>query len=279
MNSQLKHCSGMWNGYYIEASQEAYGLLISDGYTPLGIGTHKYYEYDFYIIDNSVINGTYRDNIKGEIPLYIVDGKLSAMSQNKPRAFASIEEGLQAIYCNCKLSADSTNTADKCVFCGKLRDKSLKRATLIKEASRLAEEAKPKILSITADDGTVYEFEKPSFECELLKVVDELNSQCIIGYTFKNNRVLATKWHIDGCEMFTGTFSQNVDLTPIAKPWYENEANFPALVTKDGDTFQVWQKHFFERMLESMLDDFANGWRLATKQEVDSLYYQDKDTK
>jgi hypothetical protein len=67
-----KVCDGMWNGYYIEAIQEAYDLLVSDGYIPK-YGT---IEYKIIVIRDNLFTGT--NHLNGDYkPLYIVDGKLS----------------------------------------------------------------------------------------------------------------------------------------------------------------------------------------------------------
>lgn len=71
-----KKCNGKWNGYYIEASQEAYDLLMDAGYFPVGKFTCLYKDYLFYCIDYYKIRGS--DGKENREALYIVDGKLSA---------------------------------------------------------------------------------------------------------------------------------------------------------------------------------------------------------
>jgi hypothetical protein len=96
-----KKCDGKWNGYYIEASQEAYDLLVADGYID---ATHKENKGGKYIL---IGNGKTREtemffhNLEVyEKPLYIVDGKLSATQyhpdevafKNKPEDFTITED-------------------------------------------------------------------------------------------------------------------------------------------------------------------------------------------
>lgn len=68
-------CDGKLNGYYIEASQKAYDLLVADGY----VGNSKYYNSDgkYEIIDGNFYAFTERSILTSK-PLYIVNGKLSA---------------------------------------------------------------------------------------------------------------------------------------------------------------------------------------------------------
>jgi len=49
-------------------------------------------------------------------------------------------------------------------------------------------------ISITSDDGKVYEFEKPEFECELFAVRD----RAIFGTVFNGHKLVATKEEVEG---------------------------------------------------------------------------------
>lgn len=75
IKENTKACDGMWNGYYIEASQEAYGLLIADGY----VNTGKSWNW-IGIKDCEIMHFNSESATKHQFkkPLYIVDGKLSA---------------------------------------------------------------------------------------------------------------------------------------------------------------------------------------------------------
>ena len=122
-------------------------------------------------------------------------------------------------------------------------------------------------ISIKDEDGKVYEFEKPRFECELLKVVDGM----IVMY-YKT--ILGTM----GARILTsdGTSTdESFSLTPIKPKWYEDESNFPMYITPiDSDSMTnpmilTKPKHY---------SNIGNPhlWRLATKEEVQSLYYEGK---
>lgn len=69
-------------------------------------------------------------------------------------------------------------------------------------------------ISITDEDGKVYEFEKPEFKCELLKVVHGL----IIGYVVIGGLSVRSHTWLRTGECFFGTEQyKNFYLTPIAK--------------------------------------------------------------
>ena len=124
-------------------------------------------------------------------------------------------------------------------------------------------------ISITAPDGTIYEFEKPEFECELFKCVDNF----ILGvvYDFRANKPLVQSW-----DLATGNGSNYLidncsNLIPIKKKWYEYPENFPALMI-EGATGKWFVIEFEEQYY-----DYCDGSdRLATKEEVMSLYWKDK---
>jgi hypothetical protein len=75
-----KKCDGKWNDYYIEASQEAYDLLVSDGYEDRYFNSfigRKGSLSNFYLFihDGFIDSVTYGPSAN---IMYIVDGKLSA---------------------------------------------------------------------------------------------------------------------------------------------------------------------------------------------------------
>jgi len=132
----------------------------------------------------------------------------------------------------------------------------LSQQELLEEA--IAEElyANPhcvEIISITDEDGKVYEFEKPEFECELWKIVPESNT---------------THW--DG----------RYNLTPIKPKWYEDKDNFPALVKFEHS--KVFDTVDYYKPKENEIWNHQGGYykpneiRLATKQECDRLYCEGK---
>ena len=127
-------------------------------------------------------------------------------------------------------------------------------------------------ISITAPDGTVYEFEKPNFNI----VMHEVRNRFIFGRVNEMPVVIG----IDGRILDSDYVSIGKFLTPIKKEWYEYPENFPALVInskelylvnsyKDGwVSFRKYEKDAYNLNLEH--------YRLATKEEVMSLYWKDK---
>lgn len=71
-----------------------------------------------------------------------------------------------------------------------------------------------------------YGFEKPNFECEILKeYYDHL-----VGVVYQNEAYFGTSWTKKGtCLQTKGFGYTNMNLTPIKKPWYET-CKFPCLV-------------------------------------------------
>ena len=71
-----------------------------------------------------------------------------------------------------------------------------------------------------------YGFEKPDFECEILKEYDDH----LIGAVYQNEAYFGTSWTKEGTCLQTKGFGYiNMNLTPIKKPWYET-CKFPCLV-------------------------------------------------
>ena len=118
-------------------------------------------------------------------------------------------------------------------------------------------------ISITAPDGTVHEFEKPEFECELLEVKDEK----IFGWHRGDNGYIEIiRFNFSG-----GSNVMSTDLTPVKKEWYDYSENFPAVMV-EGATGK-WFIVEFKEQYHEYCDDSD---RLATKEEVMSLYWKDK---
>jgi len=64
-----------------------------------------------------------------------------------------------------------------------------------------------------------------------------------------------------------------------SKPkWYEDENNFPALIIDKDGTMEKAQRFDKDRQRFYFRNHFysniCNGWRLATKEEVEGLYYE-----
>ena len=129
-------------------------------------------------------------------------------------------------------------------------------------------------LKIKDEDGKVYEFEKPNnFLAELLKVI---GSSYIVGL---RNEVQMIRWDIHGVCVVTTQGARLVEhaskynLTPIKPKWYEDESNFPCLIVSEtNDWLGIKSKERFLYFTE----DSTSKWKLATKQEVESLYYEGK---
>ena len=128
-------------------------------------------------------------------------------------------------------------------------------------------------LSIKAEDGTVYEFEKPTmFDCGLLKITYGV----VIGYIIEDESLYPMKWTMQGKYLNS---SDKYDLTPIKPQWYEDECNFPALCKYQGDFIVVHHRedtglHGTDFNWICEVDD--TEIELATKQERDSLYVKDE---
>jgi len=118
-------------------------------------------------------------------------------------------------------------------------------------------------MEITDDDGKVYSFEKPKFECELLKVTDKY----LYGLIFpKDSEEQIQRWDLEtGRSYFTSMLQD--ELIPI-KP--KEEIKFPALMINRYYSFTS-VKNKEEYLLN------LDHWRLATKDELDGLYYEGKN--
>ena len=81
-----------------------------------------------------------------------------------------------------------------------------------------------------------YGFEKPDFECEILK---EYNDH-LVGAVYQNEKYFGTSWNKQGACLQTKGFGYiNMDLTPIKKPWYEI-CKYPVIVkTEDSNIFII----------------------------------------
>ena len=81
-----------------------------------------------------------------------------------------------------------------------------------------------------------YGFEKPDFECEILKEYDDH----LVGAVYQNEAYFGTSWNKQGTCLQTKGFGYiNMDLTPIKKHWYET-CKFPCLVKdKNGKIFLI----------------------------------------
>lgn len=243
-------CDGRWNGYYIKASQEAYDKLVELGYKmPFsynGATTH------ISIVNNLACKVSFKygkDNYK---PFYLVSGEFTE-TKEQGKEYIELHGGLD------------------------LND----LPTLVIETRQINRaEDKVEIISIADEGGKVYEFEKPEFECELLAIDD---SNQIVGLTYPNGQKTLTCFNLQG-EAFEIVDElirwHNKDLAPIKPKWYEDETNFPALVVNKSGDYQKVVKLEDNVMIFSCgqlhIDRFNSEWRLATKEEALSLYYEGK---
>jgi len=131
------------------------------------------------------------------------------------------------------------------------------------------------ILSITANDGTIHEFEKPEFDCEFIAIQDNYiyGNITIGGITF------VVKWSDEGGVVSSGGATRAYNLVPIEKHWYDSSENFPRIVYNTGGFSGIIEvTHKIDNIL------YYHGghtkiWdiRDLTKTEVDSIYYEGKE--
>jgi hypothetical protein len=116
---------------------------------------------------------------------------------------------------------------------------------------------------------TAHGFEVPDFAGEILKEIDGF----YIGYVKDDVGFSPTaeRWTKEGKHMNDEIADEGYNLTPIKNPWYEDETNFPALIT-DGEDYTSCASQ--ETWLQSYYISEVN-WKLATKAERDSLYYKE----
>jgi len=125
-------------------------------------------------------------------------------------------------------------------------------------------------ISIKDESGKEYVFEKPEFGCELLKVY----GNHIIGatQTDSGDSWMEEKWTIDGKSKHHAKWN----ITPIKPKWYEDEDKFPVLlINNDGSDVFFVETYPLNVGTKVLVDTKILG--LATKEEVDLLYYQDKE--
>ena len=106
-----------------------------------------------------------------------------------------------------------------------------------------------------------YGFEKPDFECEILK---EYNNH-LVGAVYQNEKYFGTSWNKQGTCLQTKGFGYiNMDLTPIKKPWYET-CKFPALVWDEDNDLLVTRTRGEYTAL------YLNACNPLTNDEIDQL--------
>ena len=110
------------------------------------------------------------------------------------------------------------------------------------------------------DDFAKLGFEEPDFECEIFAQKDVY----FYGIVLELGVWIQCRWDKQGRSSIWGRFN----LTPIKKPWYEDESNFPCLLVLTGGTLSL--EHYpMNAGTKTMIE--ASYARLATNEEIDSL--------
>jgi hypothetical protein len=109
------------------------------------------------------------------------------------------------------------------------------------------------------------------FEGEILKKVGEY----YMGYIIEDSGLpLSANWDKQGLEYTKQGLQYSMitvyNLKPIIKHWYNDESNFPAIIINIAtNEFELLNKQNFYKHNSDI-------YRLATKSEIESLYYKDK---
>jgi len=297
---RLKEPKQDFNGGYIEASQEAYDLLIKAGYSMYRIkGMLAHHDVIIIYSDGGVwmINSKKdAENNPSYKQFYINKGKLSWEKPKKTGFEESIKamtDFVSATYgIKTKGKEENAPTCENCGEYGVHTDEphtcrieynitSEKEMKIIEPQDKdvadidvgdIAETtSEAETISIKDEQGEEYKFEKPKFECELFKMV----GTSIFGWCrqISNPKVTyAVEWDMWGkCKWIKSAKTKDYNLKPIKPNWHEDESNFPALITLKENNYKFELCVSLEHWV-----NFRHYYRLATKQEVDSLYYQGK---
>lgn len=120
-----------------------------------------------------------------------------------------------------------------------------------------------------------YGFEVPEFEAELY-YKDKFG--CIYGLVDGFSFMFDTDGTAYNSDKTDEELNLQYNLTPIKKPWYEDESNFPCVV-KNTHTgiFQIMRKSNNSIQCIHTLQTYnPKNYRLATKEEVLSLFKEEK---
>ena len=99
-----------------------------------------------------------------------------------------------------------------------------------------------------------YGFEKPYFECEILKEYDDH----LVGAVYQNEAYFGTSWTKKGtCLQTKGFGYTNMNLTPIKKPWYKT-CKFPCLVKDEDGTFLISEIEWYSEKYIATLTPLTN---------------------
>ena len=113
-----------------------------------------------------------------------------------------------------------------------------------------------------------YGFEKPYFECEILKEYDDH----LVGAVYQNEAYFGTSWTKKGTCLQSKDFGYtNMNLKPIKKPWYET-CKFPCVIMADY-CMPVVVKHYDDGYVYDFRDNkyCVKQWRLITNDEIEGL--------
>lgn len=140
--------------------------------------------------------------------------------------------------------------------------------------------------TIKAPNGTL-EFLKPDY---FIKIKRQTETGITAEIKLKDKETDYVKYNLKGVLEYSldgYNYSKKMNLTPYKKPieWYEDERNFPKpIVTEDGYFFIAYtlsevadENH--REILDASHDRICGlkECRPATKEEIDSLYYQGKE--
>ena len=240
-----------FNGGYIKASQEAYDLLVEAG---IGIKCNRRDIDQYYVVEDGCFFTASLSYIKHSFQkeskqFYINNG---ALSWEEPIQINSMEDlnelpivGEEDVgRHNDRNTGNDSSSNDSVATCTN------------------------KTISITDENGKVYEFEKPEFECELL--VFRYRQICGIGFEHYSDEtsIYPIVWDKKG----KSTTHNNMDLTPIKPKWYEDKA----LIGKRAYLIHATSNEpFIETVGKinagTIVMIKAGHLRLATKAERDSL--------
>jgi hypothetical protein len=283
---ELGGCNGFFNGGYIKASQEAYDLLVENGITVETVYEEDGVDWYFLIHNNharymeegSVTYNKYKANNK---QFYINNGALSwtePTSANNAQVEPTTSK-METVQINSMEDEELTyeeakkpiHGIDELSIVGEKDDRRAEIRNSVNNSNNsndnLGNTELEQTISITDEDDKVYEFEKPEFEGELLKVVGIF----IIGYTKEDLGAFSRTWDLSGVCVDSDIIGTSRDLTPIKKLWYEDESNFPCMMVSDVDTL------FIVHTKQGVTEQIRRKWRLATQEERDSLHFDGKD--
>jgi len=223
-----------FNGGYIKASQEAYDLLRKNGVESAHYVSRDRQSKWLFVKDNIIYNVYSEDDnvfqTKDYKQFYINNGELS-WDEPKEELEAPIEELYEEALCRGEKYLDFSDDLKA------YHDHNNSGATQINSMedelptvqegeedaitnSRTAmchngdSDSLEDVMEIEDDNGKVYSFEKPEFECELLKVVGKR----IVGYVelLETGFIYPIRWGINGdVELFTSCDKYKYNLNPL----------------------------------------------------------------